>query len=222
MMEMAEIRHISVVRLAKDGIQIPSAVPPLLEDTLKLRGEQEIQVRSVALFAFLVIMFSDNDQSGVASRVTHWLNKYALFDELSEDEQELVGALAARRKAKINISRFDDEVEALWMLAWLDGQIRLLNHKEYVGDSLGALFPNISKDSAPDVYYCTGKLRSGTEAIQELDYLYCLHWWLVESKAQSSNGKSLWPIDVNAVRWRRHALEWALSDFEWDDISLDT
>ncbi len=67
---------------------------------------------------------------------------------------------------------------------------------------------------------CKARLRSDDQIVSAADLAYCLHWAIRQSELEGKRPPGKVPPYV--VVERRRALEWLLSDEDWDDVPLDT
>ncbi|WP_037586448.1 DUF4272 domain-containing protein [Stenoxybacter acetivorans] len=210
--------------LQKSGgrYEIHELLPPMDEAIPCLRRScSEIQNRALAMYIFILRLvdgerFLDYDRT--------WLLSHGLYSCLTDDEQQIFNmpdACLTESKKETYL----DMVEGLYALCWLLGKENELNINGYVPDNLVRHFPVADvNDGVPSIAapsmdsFCT--LRDSIEVAQMWDVYYCMHWSMVEERV---NGIVIERnINVWTVIERRRALEWALSNDAWDEISLDT
>lgn len=207
-MDFQNIRKKSLSSAKNLGCEVYPDLP-LLDDNLKLRPQEEIIGRSLALFA--VIASSYGFDKSLAIR---WLEQEDCIEYLSESERDFI------ENGEGDTSYFQSQVEALNTFAWVLGFVKSMPFDSLCDNTLIKRFPDIKNGKSSSGYKAQSAVRSIDKIISACDLSYCLHWAIVNSEM---NAKDL-PSDVcsHVVIERRRALEWILSTDDWDEISLDT
>ncbi len=118
------------------------------------------------------------------------------------------------------LRELQDQVEALNAFAWVLGFVPEMPFDRECVDDLITVFPDLKAGASSSDYRNDARLRLSSEAFEALDLAYCLHWAVVD--AQLNGRSSPRSNDAYIIVERRRALEWMMSDVEWDDVSLDT
>lgn len=205
-MDTAAIREESVEQARRLGHPVSSGLP-LLESDLRLRAESDVIRRCLARHVAVAVAYGFDRQAAL-----DWLAREGLIDALAPSERE-------------SLDQDDDPqlqpgVESLWAFCWALGLVDDLDFGEVCGDSLISLFPDllVGADSAP--FAAVTELRSIVEIAHAVDLAYCLHWSIIEAALTGESASTR--VHGGAVIERRHALEWLISEEDWDEVSLDT
>jgi hypothetical protein len=108
----------------------------------------------------------------------------------------------------------------MWALAWAIGIARELNFSKECDSNFVLLLPNLKQNQTSADFRRKALLRSDDQIVLAADLAYCLHWAIRQSELQRKRPPGKVPPYV--VVERRRALDWLLSDDEWDEVSLDT
>lgn len=185
-----------------------SAELPLLGFDVRLRDQDEVVRRCLARYVAVAVAYGYG-----RDRAWAWLKREGLDDALAPSEREFLdgGGDADAMKAG---------VESLWALCWVLGFVGDLDFSKICGDNLISLFPDLKTGDAAGPFMAEARLRSLGEIAAAVDLAYCLHWAIT---SVGLSGKKLpGRVPPYVVIERRHALEWALSDEDWDEVPLDT
>ncbi|ATQ78265.1 hypothetical protein CR152_29970 [Massilia violaceinigra] len=206
-----EVRGRSLDILSSHGYQV-SPTLPFLGDC-EIRGDSDsIGGRLLGLHAVVALAFGWDERKNA---IRTWLKNEQLSHYLSPLESKFVfnsGGLAGSMRWR---------VEALFALAWASNltQVSILDP---LPDDFVSLFPSISKSESTTEFRQRVRLRSTDDILRELDLLYCLASAKTELHicGQIDQGNST--PTLLSVQQRRHALEWILSEVEWEEVLLDT
>lgn len=207
MIDLKEIRQISLTKIRDLGYPVNETLP-LLENDLNIRSYDEVCNRILTLYACVACSFGFS-----VSEALKWIKKEKLKACLTGMEAEFL------RKKSNNKIFFQWQVESLWALTWAVSLHDDLNFFSCCENDFISLFPDIKQQQNTQDFRKKGRLRSQLEIVEMLDFSYCLHWLCTENLLKK---KSLNHLDSNIIRERRRALEWILSDHDWDEIVLDT
>jgi hypothetical protein len=185
---------------------------PLLDNADMMRDRTTVTSRILGLHAAVALAYGYDERKGV---IRSWLDSEHLSDHLTPVESEFVSGAVEL----FPIMQW--RVEALFALAWAC-KITDLSLLDLVPDELVMWFPKISQLESPDNFRNRVELRTFADLVLELDLLYCLASAKTDIQLRGTIDRNPSSLDLRSVQQRRHALEWLLSDLDWEDISLDT
>lgn len=87
-------------------------------------------------------------------------------------------------------------------------------------DDLVTMLPNLRTADSSSSFRSRAQRRSIEELLAASDLAYCLHCALTNAVLRGEQPPGRVPGWV--IIERRRALEWALSDEDWDEVPLDT
>lgn len=209
-MDYASIRKHSHELMSSLGAAINYDLP-LYDSIDRIRSCNEIAGRMLSLHALVAYSYGMK-----ADSVRKWLGSNKLVEYLSDQDKTL---LSSPLQASSKVT-YQWQVERIWVLAWSCNYHNKFAIGKCCDDSLAQIMPNLKEmpDCRKLITDC--KLRPKHEIIQAADSLYCLHWFMVDSLKNKRSDLLIMPIQ--AIREQRIALEWMLSNEDWDDIELDT
>jgi hypothetical protein len=180
---------------------------PFFDVLPNARSQEEVVQRLLCLFAVVICTFGAD-----RLEIRAWLMREGLLRCLSNAEKRFLSADEGKS------DEFQVMIEGMWALAWALGLVNELDFETYCAKDFADLFPNIQESSAD--LRAKAKLRPYEDIYAACDLAYCLQWGLrdAELRGAPQPGK-LWDY---AVRERRRALQWLISNEPWDEISLDT
>lgn len=205
-----QIRERSLEIAAKLGFN-PSDALPLLDDSLALRPIDAIVSRSLALLCVVVASYGFGRQDVIQ----RWLSSEHLVDCLTSDEKDFLF-----NGETTYASEYKSREECLWAFTWALGFHDEFSFSSYCQPTLSAMFPRFTEGESSSDFRSRSRLRSELDIVTQLDLAYCIHWCLTENKLQGSRKRAA--TESYVVIQRRHALEWMLSQEDWNRISLDT
>ncbi|MCB0770971.1 MAG: DUF4272 domain-containing protein [Flavobacteriales bacterium] len=209
-MNMQEIRETNL-KVAK-GLGYPvNERLPFMDEVNQLRSLADAAERLLCLNAVVACSYGFPKDKAIK-----WLIREGAFDHLAQSEQDYLysssnGATNAQKQW---------QVESIWALAWCVGCHDDLDFADSCSDSLIQMLPNLAKDVTTEAFKMGLKLRAKSEIVLKADLVYCLHWAVrnAEINGQRTPGK----VPANVVAERRRALEWMISQDDWDEVTLDT
>lgn len=185
---------------------------PFLEAP-RLRELSEVHERMAILHGLLQISFGAPtelikgwiEENNLAEGLTEWETSV-----LDRDEEDV-------DSAEKNQLRW--YIECLWTLMWCLGMVEDLDERNWCGDVMASLLPDLQAGDSDEKITSETKTRSLIDLISKLDYYYRLHWYCVEERLNGRTAK----INEGLVYERRKALEWLLcEDYGWDDVEMGT
>ncbi|EEZ39305.1 DUF4272 domain-containing protein [Photobacterium damselae] len=207
-MDLQKIRKKSLSSAEKLGYEI-NTILPLFDDGIKLRPQEEIVGRSLALFAVVACSYGFDKPSAI-----QWMVREGVIDYLSDSERSFLN------DGEGDISFFQSQVEGLNAFAWALGFVKSIPFDSTCDNTLIKRFPDIKNDKSSSEYKTQSAVRSIAQIISACDLAYCLHWAIVNAEVniQDLHGD----VGRHVISERRRALEWILCTDDWDEISLDT
>jgi hypothetical protein len=148
------------------------------------------------------------------ARTRQWLISEGLMMQLTRPELDVIEGRGPR------LRKYMMQIEGMWALAWALGLISHLDHGKECSDSFVAMLPDIKAAESATAFRARVSLRSTEELVQELDLEYCLHWIVREAALQGRRPPA--HMRADDLIERRRALEWLMSECEWDEVDLDT
>jgi hypothetical protein len=187
----------------------PATVLPLSYDYLEPRPLPEIIDRFLCLGGIVAASFGLD-----RSEARKWFEREGLWLKLTPEERRFI------LHGSDDLDAFQVRTEALWALGWVLGVVHDLDFGAYNRDHFDADVPDEQSDELTATWRSTVRCRSFDEIAAACDLAYCLHWAIVEARIrkQETPGK----VRGYVIWQRRHALEWVLSDEDWDDVPMDT
>ncbi|MCY1536742.1 hypothetical protein D9M68_722120 [compost metagenome] len=102
---------------------------------------------------------------------------------------------------------------------WATNMIDSLDEKEWCGDEMATLLPNLEEGETNQKIEALSALRTETELYTMLDYYYRLHWYCVDERIKENEALA----NEGLVYERRKALEWLMNkDVNWDHVEMGT
>ena len=199
-----DTRRRSILTVEKLGLPTNNNLP-LLEDCVSVQSKDRVVSRSLCIYALLAVTYGLN-----IDQCKSWLAKENLLEELTDEENELL-------KNNLSWSKYQQEVEALWALAWCLDLINKIDYLDFCGNNLSSLFPKISKNESTHAFRSFVELRSYNIIWNEADLIYCIHWGMVEASLNKEQ-----EIPLYVIEERRRAVDWILFGESWLEVSLDT
>ncbi len=206
--ESAVVRRSSVQVAEQYGIRIPTSLPSL-EPLSVARSPAQVLDRLFCLHAVAAVAYGFSN-----SRVLAWLDREGLLRSLMEDEADLVAGAGGR-------DRFQVVVEGAWALAWALRLVPVLDPWAGPDAAFVRILPDLKTDEPTTrLRGSVGSLRSVEELLPALDLIYCLHWATRDAALTGSPAPG--ELIPYVVVERRRALEWLVSEEQWDQLALDT
>jgi len=198
-------------RARKLGYEINPQLP-VLDPEPSVRTATEATDRLLCLNA--VVACSHGCPKRDAQR---WMTEHHLTSALTDSEQAFLSEELTTEQVR---AEFQDQVEALWALAWGLKLVRKLNFAKECSDKLVKLLPDPRVNTPLNEFRERCTLRSASELVQATDLAYCLHWSIRQASLTGQPPPGRVPPTV--VVERRRSLEWLIGEDNWDDLSLDT
>lgn len=213
MMDLRAIRDRSLSIARKLGYETNVSLP-LLDEDVRLRPAHEIVDRTLALHAVVACSYKLDSGKLDSGKVLKWLAQESLTTSMAPAERAFI------EKGEGRASVFQSQVEGLWAFSWALQIIPALDFSRACDDSLVRLLPNLKIGESSTRFRQQASLRPLEEIVSACDLAYCLHWAVNQALLDGipTPGK----VPAHAVIERRRALEWLLSDEDWDAVSLDT
>lgn len=204
----AVVRQSSIKLVEQHGIHIPKWLPQL-EPLSVIKDAPQVLDRLFCLNAVAAVAHGFPNH-----RARNWLDREGLLQSLTMEEADFVGGAGSREP-------FQLVVEGAWALAWALRLVPALNPWADADEKFVHLLPDLKADeSTARLRESAANLRSDEELLSALDLSYCLHWAVRQAALTSC------PLPGNITGYviveRRRALEWLVSDEQWDKLSLDT
>ena len=178
----------------------------LIDLPLNLRQKDEVGHRMLVLKAVLASAFSGENRE----KACKWSKQENLTEFLTTRECSFMF------ENKGDAEAVELQIESLWMLAWCTNLIQEMDFGDYCGDYLSDLFPSI-EFMAPAIPFLRNlSLRSIEEITEALDLAYYLNRAAME--ARLNNLQPPGKVREYVLEYRRKALEWLVSEEEWDTI----
>lgn len=206
-MDLEKVRQNSWKIAKKLGYPVDESLP-LIDMPLNLRSVEAVGKRMLALKAVLACAFSKENMDMVQT----WIDQENLEDNFTKSECLFI------YEGKGDPEKIELEIESLWMLAWCTDLIQEMDFSEYCGDFLSDLMPSIEYMNSKVSFMRSLELRSVEEITEALDLAYCLNWGAIE--ARTKNIEIPGRVREYVIEYRRKALEWVVSEEDWDKISM--
>jgi hypothetical protein len=208
-MDTATMRQRSLKEAAKLGYKV-SADLPLSDFGVKARATDQLVDRCLVLHALIAV-----SHGFPRDLVKAWLAQEALMSALTASERRYLESGDAT----------DDEFyrglsESIWALVWALGMAPKLNFANPCPNDLVRVFPNLKTAEGSSAFRGRAQRRSTEELLTAADLAYCLHWAIADAALRGGEVPGRVPAWV--IIERRRALEWVLSDEDWDEVPLDT
>lgn len=184
---------------------------PLLDLSTSVRSVEQAGRRFLALHAIISIAYGFQK-----NKVKNWLVKEGLDGALSNKESALLKNEITEEEKHF----LQWQVEALWAFAWYLRCHETLDFSKICADNLINMMPDLKADTPAQPYLDKLAVRETSELLQACDLAYCLHWGAREAELTRRAIPKAVPIQV--IEERRRALDWLISDQDWDEVSLDT
>lgn len=202
-----EIRE-NTLRVVKDVFAFAPDHLPLLDD-FALRPVQVIADRILCLHVAAAVSYGLNREKARA-----WILEEGLAKSLAATERSFVFSGSGQ------VGVFRARIEGIWALAWLLSIVPDIDFSQECDVGLALELPDLKSGESSAAFRQRARLRSKREVAAECDLAYCLHWALRQTLLNRKRLPAAVAPDV--VEERRRALEWAIADGSYDDISLDT
>ncbi|HVM53264.1 MAG TPA: DUF4272 domain-containing protein [Acidimicrobiales bacterium] len=208
-MDTAAIRKRSLKEAARLGYEV-SAELPLSDFDVKARDGDELVDRCLVLHALIAVSYGFPRDTAKA-----WLTQEELTSALSPSERRYLDAGDAAAD-----EFFHGLSESVWALMWSLGLASKLDFAKTCPNDLVRTLPNLKTTESAAAFRARAQRRSTEELLESADLAYCLNWAITDAALRGASEPGRVPGWV--VIERRRALEWVLSDEDWDEVPLDT
>jgi hypothetical protein len=188
------------VNINLPALDISDSVPTLAE----------AKERLLVLYAVVSFSYGLGREDAI-----NWLKQEGLFDDLAPSE--LVFLTGQTTRAQKNSMQW--RVEGIWALAWAVSIHETLDFSDSCSDSFIAMLPDLKRGESSRSL-SNLRMRNFEDIVAKCDLAYCLHWGARE--AELSGNPIPRAVPINVILERRRALEWLVSDQDWDEVNLDT
>jgi hypothetical protein len=207
-MDLNLIREQSLKAASRLGFEVNKTLP-LLDEVLHTRTADEAVKRLMCLHATAACAYGFDRR-----KARTWLEQENAWRDLTASEQQFVEG------GNGDPNRFKIQIEGMWTLAWALGIVPCLDFGKDCDNKFVMVLPNLKIGEKGDALRSRVKPRATNEIIAACDLAYCLHWAVTQ--AQLTGGKLPGKVQPYVIEERRHALEWLLSNDQWDEVPLDT
>lgn len=203
--DLRMIRQRSLFMTRRLGYPVDVTLP-LLPDAGVLRDKEEVVDRMLALDAVIACA------SGMPPEVAFdWTQEVGITHALSPVEVAIL-----RGRVEDVPATLLDRMEALWALGWAASLFRGVDYTRICGPELGMIFGEL--DDARDVRALRKRCRlrryEDVLAAADLSRCLCRGIEIAARQRKPAPGK----VQPHVVFERRRALEWLISDTNWDDV----
>ena len=106
------------------------------------------------------------------------------------------------------------------MLVWSVGMAPKLAFVKPCPNDLVRMLPKLRTAESSAEFRSRAHRRSTEELLAAAELAYCLHWAITDASLRGAREPGRVPGWV--IVERRGALEWTLTDEDWDEVPLDT
>lgn len=205
-MDTDKIRRASAQKALKYGFRIPDHLPVLNPETV-IRSAETTTGRFLCLCIVTACGHGFSRKNACS-----WLKSENLVDALSSQETDFI------INGDGDPAFFKLRVESAWALAWVLGLVPYIDLDRICADDFVKVWPDFRVNEDSHRVRTGITMRPAEEIVSECDLAYCLHWGIRQAFIDGEVVR----IDEYTVIERRYALEWVISEEDWDDISLDT
>lgn len=202
------IRQLSLGTLRELGYPLHEGLP-LTEIVSKSRSSSEVANRALILHALVACTFGFPKR-----KAKEWLRNEGLLDSITDTEQSFLGGEDSFKKD------IQQEIESIWAFLWILGFTEPMDYRFVCGNQMVRMLPDLNSSESSSVFISKAHIEPVEVLLQADDLACCLHW---AAKELDLNGlPDPWDIPEYVARYRRKALDWVLSNEEWDVLTLDT
>lgn len=209
MAQLESIRSQSLQTASELGYSTNDSLP-LLDGTRIYREASDVASRLFAMLCVAACSYGFDRR-----KANDWLEQQGGTGLLSHAERNFLESGVGDRQ------QFMQQIEGMWALAWCINVVSQLDFGQPCSQDFISCFPDLKKNESGEAFREQACLRVDSDIVGQCDLAFCLHWAIVDAELQ---GKKLpaGAVKPYVVIERRRALEWMLTDEEWEDISLDT
>jgi len=206
-----QIKEENIARIRDKGYRFIEWLPVL--EASAMRSLSDIKGRMSVMNALINISFE-----APVKIIKDWISQSGLDAHLSEWEKAVLEK-TEEELSNIEFNTLRWYLEGLWALMWATQMIESLDEKEWCGDEMATLLPNLEEGETNQKIEALSVLRTETELYTMLDYYYRLHWYCVDERIKENEAL----VNEGLVYERRKALEWLMNkDVDWDHVEMGT
>jgi hypothetical protein len=206
-MDARKIRDISIETASQLGYPTNVSLP-LLGPVEQIRPLNDVVARLLAMHCAAAAAYGFGGPRALA-----WYRRESPRNLLTRSETSFLSTGTGDRR------QFMLQVEGMWALAWCLRLIETLCFSEACSTTFVTVLPDLKRDEASDELRSRVELRPLEDVVQALDLAYCLHWGATDAALR---GHAMGAIESHVIVDRRRALEWVVTDEDWESIQLDT
>lgn len=207
-MDAKKIREKSLSITLKLGLPINDTLP-LLNGSALMRPIEDIFHRLLCLHVVAACSYGFE-----RDKAMQWITSERLDSFMAESEHLFIERMLG------DPDKFKIQVESMWALAWFLGLVPYIDFTKGCDNKFVMALPNLKLMQPSSTLRSKVECRSITELLEACDLAYCLHWGM--RQVQLSDGALPKKIVPYVVVERRHALDWLISNDDWDQVLLDT
>jgi hypothetical protein len=207
-METEIIRTRTKKKLLELGISIPASLP-ILEVLSIERSKKKMGDRLMCMHVAAACAYGFD-----RTKAINWIDSEGIAYELSHEERDFI------YNDGVSAHHLQEQIEGMWALSWAISLHHTLDFSKPCSDTFFFLLPNLKQNQPSSEMRARILVRTCAEILGALDLAYCLHWFVRDCELQSKT--IALPTEAYVVAERRKALEWLMSNENWDDLSLDT
>jgi hypothetical protein len=201
------IRKFSLETAKRLGFSVSESLP-LLDPIDRSRSQVEIINRLLAMNCVAACAYGFD-----RNRALQWAMRESANESLTPKELRFL------RGDPCDKTQFMLQIEGMWALGWCLNHVSELDFSAECSSSFVQILPDLKHDQASTAFRKSSSLRPLDAIVAQCDLAYCLHSGLVDRGLTAKLKLGIQPF---AIIERRRALEWAISDDPWDELSLDT
>jgi hypothetical protein len=188
---------------------------PLIEEESEavIRSGQDI-ARRILILTYLNVVQEGGDKKEIIA----FLKNEGLWNDVSEDEKELLKKTKLTKQDKINLSW---RSEGVWLMLWAInkvGELEMPTTQCTINEILCRLpgFLTSTKE-----FIETATVRPTAEILDMADLLYRMHWSTRQAGLDANEAPA--DLDDSIVYERHYAINWiTYYEENWDDVTTDT
>ncbi|WP_052596495.1 DUF4272 domain-containing protein [Aureispira sp. CCB-QB1] len=207
-----KIKENNTKELISIGVKVSMGLPIL--DKANFRRSKDVAERMMVSLALFQLHLG-----APIKTIEDWIEKNNLIGKLTNKETKYLHTNYEDLPEQDQIDLYW-YIEAVWAFAWAGNLHENLTLNTGVEDSLASMLPNIQDGELALVFIQKYRLRQDITIFEMLDKFYRAHWYARSIKLK---GKQSDFVDLDIIMERRKTLEFiCYSEFEWNEISLDT
>jgi hypothetical protein len=208
MLDATLIRRRSIAVANRLGYVINPALP-LLDETQVTRSTDQIVDRLLAMHSVAAAAYGFD-----RSKARDWLSRQVHSVCLTPEEQEFLESHGGDPRP------FMWQIESMWGLAWAICVVDTLDFGQRCSQDFVRMLPDLKSNGDAGGFRQRATLRSDESIVAMADLAYCLCNSIVDESLKGTQITHAVPAYV--IFSRRRALEWLLTDDDWNSVSMDT